>query len=94
MNAKSLRACAKCVPCWQWAWAKPWVRKSHSVALQQTASEAHRAASRRLQRSAIPVTCSESDVNCRSRSRSRLIFDQTVTIQPDGFINLRGCGHM
>jgi polysaccharide biosynthesis/export protein len=93
MNAKSLRACASAFLLVM-GMGKAVGQEKSSVALQQTASEAHRAASRPAPAQRYPrYLLRESDVLQITFPLTH-DFDQTVTIQPDGFINLRGVGDM
>jgi len=93
MNAKSLRACASAFLL-AMSMGKAVGQEKSSVTLQQTASEAHRAASRPTPAQRYPrYLLRESDV-LQITFPLTPDFDQTVTIQPDGFINLRGVGDM
>jgi polysaccharide export outer membrane protein len=92
MNARCLRGCAIALLLAMGAGKAAGQVKS--VAQQQTVSEDSRAESRPIPAERYPrYLVRESDV-LQITFPLTPEFDQTVTIQPDGFINLRGVGDM
>jgi polysaccharide export outer membrane protein len=92
MNAKCLRGCA--IAFLLAMGAGKAAGQVKPVAQQQTVSEDSRAASRPTPAERYPrYLVRESDV-LQITFPLTPEFDQTVTIQPDGFINLRGAGDM
>ncbi len=93
MSANSLRACAF-VLLMAMGTGKAASQEKSSVAHLQTASEGNGAANRPTPAERYPrYLLRESDVLMITFPLTPE-FDQTVTIQPDGFINLRGAGGM
>jgi polysaccharide export outer membrane protein len=92
MNARCLRGCA--IAGLLAMGAGKAAGQVKSVAQQQTVSEDSRAASRPIPAERYPrYLVRESDV-LQITFPLTPEFDQTVTVQPDGFINLRGVGDM
>jgi polysaccharide biosynthesis/export protein len=92
MNARCLRSCA--IAFLLAMGASKAAGQVKSVAQQQTVSEDSRTAGRPIPAERYPrYLVRESDV-LQITFQLTPEYDQTVTVQPDGFINLRGVGDM